>query len=78
MTKVYCTDMDCLHNRVLTCQRTKIRLVLDDHRRQPERWICGDSKFPADTGRKDPLESYMGRKKTKGKGKIPGRKKKTG
>jgi hypothetical protein len=78
MTNVSCTDMDCRHNKTLICQKSQIRSVLDDHHRQPERWICGDSEFYPNSGRKDPLESYIRKKKTVDKHKAPGRKRKTG
>jgi hypothetical protein len=57
MTTVYCTDMDCRFNKILTCQKNKLRLILVEGRKG-DSWICGDCKLPPDSGRQGPYSLH--------------------
>ena len=56
MTKVYCTDHECIHNNHSICQNPKIVLELDAGRRGSESWICWSCKLPRGSYRKAPDE----------------------
>ena len=77
MTDVYCTDLECVYNKLLICQKEKIRLELDAGQRGSENWICWDCKLPAGIERKAPddLPDKV-KKPARRKGKIAKKKKK--
>ena len=53
MTTVRCTDMDCVFNKILTCQKDKIILELVENRKG-DNWICWNCKLPPDSERRAP------------------------
>jgi len=70
MTDVYCTDLECVFNKLLTCQKGKIRLELDANVKG-DNWICWDCKLPPESERRAP-DSLPAKVKAPAKGKIKG------
>jgi len=54
MTKVFCTDLECKFNKLLVCQKEKIRLENAGDRKDPNIWICWDCRMPPKSERKGP------------------------